>query len=321
MSKSDSSKKLPARTQGAVRKKGSIAPSRAISSPPTVSGRWLIAAVAIAIAAALFCAWGTLCFLFWQGSWQLLYHPKASVDRTPASVGLSFDSVGFATSASGEPQLRGWWIPRTIEGSYTAIYLHGADGNLSDTVNAFKPLHAAGLNILAFDYRGYGQSKFLHPSEARMREDVELAIEYLTGTRHIPVNSLILVGRDLGANLALEVGAAHPDLAGVVLESPLVSPLSATFNDPRAHLVPARALIRDRWELNASAAQLQIPSLWFYWTPEKPINLHDDNPEAYRAAPARKMLVWIKGLSDADNEYFNPLSAWLDDLSTKTRNR
>jgi hypothetical protein len=106
-----------------------------------------------------------------------------------------------------------------------------------------------------------------------------------------------------------------------VLESPLDSPLIATFNDPRANLVPAHALIRDRWELNASAAQLQIPSLWFYFAPAKPIDEHEDNPEAYRAVVARKMLVWIKGSSDADNEYFNALSSWLDDLSTKSKSR
>jgi pimeloyl-ACP methyl ester carboxylesterase len=323
MSKPDSSKKRPAKPQGATssRKTGSVTSSRTTSAPPTVSGRWLIAAVGIAVAAALVCAWCTLCVLFWQGSWQLLYHPKAAVDRTPASVGLPFDSIGFATSTSGEPQLRGWWIPRTAEGRFTAIYLHGSNGNLSDSIDAFTPLRAAGMNVFAFDYRGYGQSRFQHPSEARMREDVESAIEYLTGTRHIPAGSLVLVGKDLGANLALEVGAVHPELAGVVLESPLDSPLSATFNDPRAYLVPAHALIRDRWELNASAARVQIPSLWFYFAPAKPSDEHEDNSEAYRTVVARKMLVWIKGSSDADNEYFNALSGWLDDLSTKKNDR
>lgn len=243
------------------------------------------------------------------------------MDRTPASVGLPFDSVGFATTTSGETQLRGWWIPRAVEGRYTAIYLHGANGNLGNSVDAFTPLHAAGMNILAFDYRGYGQSRFQHPSETRMREDVESAIEYLSGTRHIPASSLVLVGRDLGANLALEVGAAHPELAGVVLESPLQAPLSATFNDPRAHMVPAHALVQDRWELNAAAAQLQVPSLWFYFAPARPLEQHQDNPEAYGAVVARKVLVWIKGPSDADNEYFNALLSWLDDLSTKSKNQ
>jgi len=47
------------------------------------------------------------------------------------------------------------------------------------------------------DYRGYGQSKFARPSEARWREDAESALRYLTATRHIAANSIVLVGRDL----------------------------------------------------------------------------------------------------------------------------
>src|SRR5580692_11021113 len=138
--------------------------------PPTVSGRWLLSAASIAIVAAALCAWGTLCLLFWQGSWQLLYHPTAAVTRTPASVGLAFDSVGFAATEAGEPQLKGWWIAGEPGSRYTAIYMHGADGNLSGTVDALIPLHDAGLNVFAFDYCGYGNSKFERPSEAHWRE-------------------------------------------------------------------------------------------------------------------------------------------------------
>src|SRR5271165_2912567 len=71
------------------------------SPPPTVSARWLLKAVGMAIIGAGVCAWGVLCLLFWQGSWQLLYHPASAVARTPASVGLAFDSVGFATTEAG----------------------------------------------------------------------------------------------------------------------------------------------------------------------------------------------------------------------------
>ena len=52
--------------------------------PPTVSARWLVTAASLAIVAAAICAWLTLCLLFWQGSWQLLYHPASAVTRTPA---------------------------------------------------------------------------------------------------------------------------------------------------------------------------------------------------------------------------------------------
>ncbi len=295
------------------------APGRGLNSAselPTVSGKWLLSAGATAIAAALLCAWGTLCILFWQGSWQLLYHPASAVTRTPASVNLPFESIGFAANAAGEPQLRGWWIPASSQARFTAVYLHGADGNLGDTVNALSRLHAAGLNVFAFDYRGYGQSHFAHPSQTRWREDADSALAYLTGTRHIPASAIVLVGRDLGANLALEVASAHADLAGVVLEAPLESPTAAIFNDARARLVPAHLLVRDRWQSPIAASNVLIPSLWFYWIPERSTELGQDKPEAYEKVPARKSLVWLTDSPDEPEQFMSALSRWIDQLPT-----
>ncbi|HMG87042.1 MAG TPA: alpha/beta fold hydrolase [Terracidiphilus sp.] len=317
MSKAKSTRKdrtsVPARSAN-LRPYGSGA-----SAPPTVSAKWLLSAIAMALAGALFCAWGTLCLLFWQGNWQLLYHPTSAVTRTPASVNLAFDSVEFATNTAGEPQLRGWWIPASSHAHYTAIYLHGADGNLGDAVDALARLHASGLNIFAFDYRGYGQSRFVHPSEARWREDADSAIGYLTGTRHIPVNAIILVGKDLGANLAVETAATHPDLAGVVLEQPLASPTLVIFSDARAHLVPAHWLVSDRWQTSAAAGNILIPSLWFYWTAERSEELEQDKPEVYEKVPARKMLVWLTNAPDEQEQFRSALSSWLDQLPAVAR--
>ncbi|HEY2472795.1 MAG TPA: alpha/beta fold hydrolase [Terracidiphilus sp.] len=309
-----SSKKRAPNTSAKANRRKSPAPLQSASGPSTVSGRWLIAALAIVVAAALLCAWCTLCLLFWQGSWQLLYHPTSAVARTPASVNLQFESVGFATTASGEPELRGWWIPASTQARYTAVYLHGASGNLGDTVGALARLHALGLSVFAFDYRGYGQSQFAHPSEARWRQDADSAIRYLTGTRHIATPSLILIGKDLGANLALETASAHPDLAGIVLENPLESPTTAIFLDARSHLVPAHLLVSDRWDTNTAASNLLIPSLWFYWTAGHGAGTEPDNPEGYQKTPARKMLVWLTNSPDEPMQFNTAITRWLDQL-------
>ena len=270
--------------------------------------------MSIVLLVAALCVWGALCLTFWQGSWQLLYHPDAAITRTPANVGLPFDSLDFAATESGQPQLHGWWIPSTSSGGrFTAIYLHGADGNIGDTVDALIPLHAAGLNILDFDYRGYGRSQFIHPSEESWGEDAQSAIEYLRDTRHIPAGSLILIGRHLGANLALEIAAAHPEIAELVLDNPLDRPTDAIFDDSRARLVPAHALVRDRWEADQPATSLRIPSLWFYRTTAsgQPAAI---KTEAYERVTARKMRVWLNNSQDLETTYAVALSRWLDDL-------
>lgn len=285
----------------------------------TISGRWLLTAVGLTIVAAAVCAWGVLCLLFWQGSWQLLYHPVAAVTRTPASVGLAYEAVEFATTESGQPRLQGWWIPAgpTARFSrYTVLYLHSQDGNVGDAVEAVAGLHTVGVNVLAFDYRGYGQSQFVRPSEAHWRDDAEWALQYLTGTRHVAAGAIVLGGRDLGANLALEIAAKHRELAGVIVRDPLETPMNAAFNDARARLVPAQLLVRDRFDLNAPAGALRVPSLWFYSAAPSGQMGRPEKPDAFQKVAAPKMLVWLTNSPQAEKESEESLSRWLDDLPT-----
>ncbi|MGA2051658.1 MAG: alpha/beta hydrolase [Terracidiphilus sp.] len=289
--------------------------------PPIVSVRWLLAAAGIAVAAAGTCAWLTLCILYWQGSWQLLYHPTSAVTRTPASLGLAFDAVAFAATEAGEPRLKGWWIPGAPDArysTYTVLYLHGQKGNLGDTVDDLASLHSIGVNILAFDYRGYGQSQFVHPSEARWREDAEWALQYLTGTRHVAAGAIVLDGKDLGANLALEVAAAHSELAGVVLEAPIDSPVDAIFNDSRSKLVPAHLLVSDRLDADQAGSKLLIPSLWLLASPALNNALdRAKHPAGYDRITARKTLVELYPGPTTDKQFVEYYTRWIDDLPKK----
>lgn len=282
--------------------------------PPVVSGRWLLAALCATIAGAAVCCWLALCLLFWQGSWQLLYHPAAAVTRTPASAGLAFSRVAFAATDVGVPRLKGWWIPAApgaARARFTVIYLHGQDGNVGDTVDALARLHDAGVNVLAFDYRGYGDSQQARPSERNWRQDGEWAIDYLVGTRHIDAAAIVLDGTGLGANLALEVGTEHPELAGVVVDSPMQNPAGAIFNDARARMVPGRLLVQDRYDLGVAAEALRVPLLWFERTGATGAS---EDPQAYNKAAAKKMIVWLNPTSDMYKHTEDALGQWLDSL-------
>jgi hypothetical protein len=280
--------------------------------PPVISGRWLLAALFATLTAAAVCCWLALCLLFWQGGWQLLYHPAAAVTRTPASAGLAFDHVAFATTDTGVSRLKGWWIsaaPGAARARFNVIYLHGQDGNIGDSMDALTRLHDAGVNVLAFDYRGYGDSQHARPSEAHWRQDAEWAIDYLVGTRHIDAGTIVLDGTDLGANLALEVSAKHPELAGVIVESPVQDPTGAIFNDARARMVPARLLVRDRYELDSAAAALRAPLLWFERADATAVT---KDPEPYAKVAARKMIVWLNPAGDMYKQTEDALGRWLD---------
>lgn len=240
--------------------------------------------------------------------------------RTPASAGLAFDSVAFAANESGQPRLKGWWVAADANASLsqlTVLYLHGQNGNLSDTVDALAALHALGVNVLAFDYRGYGQSEFARPSETHWREDAESALQYLTGTRRVAASAIVVDGEGLGADLALEVAASHPQLAGVAVRDPLIEPVNVIFNDARAKLVPTRLLVKDRWEMDGPARTLRVPALWVQSSVSPAA---DSEPEAYGRIVARKMLVWLSPQKATEQRQFSDaLSRWLMDLPQSSK--
>lgn len=290
------------------------------SKTETISGRWLLSALGFTLGAAVLGAWGTLCLLFWQGNWQLLYHPAAAVTRTPASTGVTFDSIGFAADDTGTPRLHGWWIaasPGARFSHFTVVYLHGQEGNLSDTVEALTRLHALGVNVLAFDYRGYGQSGYARPSEEHWREDAEWALQYLMGTRHTAPGSIVLDGSGLGANLALEVAATNPEVAGVIVESPVADPMKTVFEDARARLVPARLLMRDRFDLEAAAGRVHVPVVWLAHAAQPNNGSSPQEPLAYQKIAAPKMLVWVNSMGGDDRQTKDALTQWLDEIPTR----
>ena len=153
---------------------------------------------------------------------------------------------------------------------FTAIYFHGADGNLGDTVNALsRGFTMQDSTSLPSTIADTGRATSRIPAKQRWREDAESAITYLTGTRHIPADAMVLVGKDLGANLALEIAAAHSGSQASCSKNhsnhqPL--PYSAIRAQARSG---ASAGKRALAELRAAASNVLIPSLWFYWMPER----------------------------------------------------
>jgi pimeloyl-ACP methyl ester carboxylesterase len=310
------SKSTPSKSNASRSTKQEQTAGKSRGRPQMVSARWIGIAFGSVVAVAVLCVWGALCYAFWQGSWQLLYRPETGITHTPAEVGVAFNNISFDAIEAGVPQLQGWWIPAAARAGCTVLYFHGATGNISDTVAGLARLHRAGLAVFTFDFRGYGQSQFAHPSEAHWREDAESALHYLTDTRHISARTLIVAGRGLGADLALEVAAAHPELAGVIVEDPFLDPTSTIFEDPRARLVPAHWLVKERWDMKTAAATLRVPSLWFCSSALCGSMKTIEEPASFKVAQDSKTIVWLTVPEHAQKDYAEAMSRWIDDLAS-----
>ena len=258
------------------------AAKRTQQSPPThvpaevVDPVWLIRALAITLAAALLCAWLTTCLLFYQGAWQLVLHPAHNVDRTPASVGLSFTPVRFGDFNTGTPHLTGWWIastdagpdrlyaPRARLGRLTILYLHGGSGSLSDALPEVARLHNTnpGLNIFAIDYRGFGASdSSIHPDANLMAEDAAAALDYLITTRHLPEMTILPMGTGLGASIAVHLASVNSEIPGIILDNPDPDPAATAAAARPSRIIPVRLLYGNRFAITERLATITTPKL------------------------------------------------------------
>lgn len=229
----------------------------------------MIGAMLIVIAAAALCAYATLGLLFYQGQWQFVLHPAKAVTAIP---GASFDEVHFDVTSAGAPRLDGWWIPAGAGARWsgdTILYFHGGAGSLSNCIGDLDALHALGINVFAFDYRGYGKSAGPHPTEARMNQDAAAAWNYLIQTRHLASDSIVLYGAGVGASLGAEIAARHAP-AGVVLEAPNEPARKLIESDGRAKILPMWLLLNERFDPAPALKSLSAPKLFIDRNRAKP---------------------------------------------------
>lgn len=259
----------PARTPAGLPPRPSAAP------PPLVSTRWLISAVLLSLAAAAVCGYGALCLLFYQGQWQLLFHPSRTVSATPAKAGLPWLDIRFDVTDTGQPRLDGWWIPVIAPGtprsqpvppealwaSDTILYLHDARGSLSNCLPALATLHALGINVFAFDYQGFGHSVGRHPTERLATDDATAAWTWLTDIRNIPAKNIVVFGDGVGATLAAHLATRFAP-AGVILEDPNPPARQMLEADARARLVPLSLLQTEFLDPSRDLSSIHAPLLF-----------------------------------------------------------
>jgi pimeloyl-ACP methyl ester carboxylesterase len=271
-----------------------------------MSGRWLAGAMGVALVAAAVCAYATLALLFYQGQWQLVLHPTRTISATPHA---KFDEVRFDATETGVTQLDGWWIPVGAGSRWSAatvLYLHGGAGSLSNCVDDLDALHGLGVNVFAFDYRGYGKSGGPHPDERRMGEDADAAWSYLTGMRNLNSNTIVIYGTGVGATLAAKLAARH-DPAGVVLDAPNEPGKQIVETDARARMLPMWLLLDQRFDPSEALASSAVPKLFLDRNPTQPRTL-----QLYRQSASPKDYFEVKL-----NTYQQVLLRFLDGLNLR----
>lgn len=287
---------------------------------------WLLKALGLTVLAAVICAWLALCLLYYQGSWQLVLRPSRTIDRTPAGLGIRFDEVRFDASQTGQPRLTGWWIPAAGSsedtpgqtspryGGDTILYLHGGTGSLSAAVPTLALLHAAGINVFALDYRGYGKSDpSSHPNSESMTADSTAALTYLEATRHISGDRIVPYGSGLAGSLAVAIAKRHAELPAVIVDNPDPDPTQTAIAAHPSRLVPIRLLYHEHFDIAGPLNSLSTPKLLIEGGPDAPASVEQIRQIEllFRSAATPKLTVALPA-SGYDRLYLDTLSRFLD---------
>lgn len=149
----------------------------------------------------------------------VLYNPDPDVEHTPLSLLLlDYDDVTLTTS--DDVAISAWFVP-AIDERAVILLCHGNAGNISHRLGWIRIMNNLGYSVLAFDYRGYGNSEG-RPTEEGTYRDAEAAWEYLTRTRGIDPDRIIIFGRSLGGAIAANLASNHRP-AGLILEAAFTS--------------------------------------------------------------------------------------------------
>ena len=114
-----------------------------------------------------------------------------------------------------------WWLPQPDPKAPALLYLHGTLRNLYGNQPKIDALRDAGFAVLAVDYRGWGESSPIVPTEQSIIADAWQAWGELTRLHPDPARRVVF-GHSMGGAVAVALGAElrrGRDLAALALES------------------------------------------------------------------------------------------------------
>jgi fermentation-respiration switch protein FrsA (DUF1100 family) len=246
---------------------------------------WRIAILLAMTAAAL--AWAYVSLDRWQRG--LIFHPNPYMVETPQDRSLAFSEQQIAVENG---QIHGWWIPAASPRAPAILFLHGNAGTISTELAHLARLHDAGFAVLAVDYRGYGASSTLSPSEASVAADARAAWARLlqlspNAARHM------IYGHSLGGAVAIDL-ASRVDTVDALAVEGTFSSIVAIARTVFPQWWPVSLLVTQRFASDGKIARLTMPKLFIHCSGDQVI-APAFGQALYDAAPAPKAQLVIAG--------------------------
>ena len=234
--------------------------------------------------------------LIWTIQRRLMYFPTKGVP-TPGEIGLTdVEPVTFETTDGLE--LSGWFVAASGSSPrVTVLVFNGNAGNRAHRGPLAAALRRHGLQVLLFDYRGYGGNPGA-PTENGLAADSRAARAYLAGRPDVDASHLVYFGESLGTAVAVDLAIEHPPVA-LILRSPFTS-----MGDVGQHhypFLPVRLLLRDRFAAIDQIGRIRVPLLVIAGAHDRIVPI-ENSRRLYDAAVAPKTLLVLPEADHNDYE-------------------
>jgi fermentation-respiration switch protein FrsA (DUF1100 family) len=267
----------------------------------------------------ILCYAGIIVYLMTQETKLVYYEDYGQPVHTvpPDSTNLNYRRIEL----QGEDgiKLTGWVVlsDKDTTSSPWILFCHGNASDISypDYIERYKLFTRLGLNVLTFDYRGFGETRGT-PSETGLYKDALTIYNYLTVTKMIPSDRIIIYGHSLGTGVAIDLATRVPAAALVVEAGFRSNPETAHQMYP---FLPERLmwlLMKNRFMSIDKIDRIPIPKLFIHSTDDEIFPISEGRA-LYDKALQPKSFLEIKGSHDPapmeSKELFcNGLSSFLE---------
>ena len=181
--------------------------------------RWLRLFIVFSLLATSGCAW-----LDAQQR-QLIYRPTRGAPADFANLRAGDERYFVDVPQTSGQHVEMWWLPHPDENAPTLLYFHGTFRTLFNNIHKIDALREAGFSVLAVEYRGWGLSTPITPSEETIIQDADVAWAELQ-RREPRASERVLYGHSMGTGVAVDLASrlhAKTDYGALILESALTS--------------------------------------------------------------------------------------------------
>ena len=228
-----------------------------------------------------------------QRGWIFQPSDRTWAGGLAAAQGMDEVWIKFDSKLSGQPvKLHGLWLPAERANAPVLLYLHGARWDVRGSAGRMRRMQELGFSVLGVDYRGFGQSSKVLPSESMAYEDARAAWDWLA--RQYPQQPRYVFGHSLGGAIAVHLATEVQEAAAGLIVEGSFSSMADVVSSFRWGWLPLGPLITQKFEAAERIKQLRIPLLVVHGSADSLID-----PALGRAlfaqAPEPKLFVLVEG--------------------------